>query len=157
MTGKTRLHDLIQAFAYPLDKESKAKPFSPQHWAMLDGYLTRVELKQGQTLFQRDRDERSLYLLESGRVTVHYENAKGTLRMGFVSPGSVFGEASFLGNLPRQASATVADAGVAWALSRIKFMELYRREPDLGMEVVQMAASILARRSRDARRRRVIA
>lgn len=154
---KVRIEKLIKAFEFPLDKDSVAKPFSPQQWELLDGYLMPVNLVEGEILFQRHREERSLYLIESGRVTIHYENSKGTLRMGFVSPGSVLGEASFLGNVPRQAGARVAAAGQAWMLSRLKFMELHKRAPDVALDVVQMAATILAKRSRDPRRRRVIA
>lgn len=157
MTTPTRIEALMQAFSFPLEKDAVTKPLSPQQWSVLDGYLMPVQLSEGEALFQRGRLERSLYLMESGRVTIHYENAKGVLRMGFVSAGSVFGEASFLGDVPRLASAKVAVSGKAWMLSRLKFVELHKREPDLALDVVQLAATVLAKRSRDPRRRRVIA
>ncbi|PAT36447.1 Crp/Fnr family transcriptional regulator [Vandammella animalimorsus] len=152
-----RLADLAAAFAAPLDPEAISKPLAANHWELLAGFLTPTNLMEGETLFQRYRDERSLYFLESGRVTIHYENEKGTLRVALVSSGTVFGEASFLGNMPRQASAQVATAGRAWQLSRLKFTELYQRHPSVALDVVQLASATLARRSRDARRRRAIA
>lgn len=152
-----KLQGLIAAFSAPFDPEAPKNPFSPDQWAELAGYLTPVALLEPELLFQRKREERSLYFIERGRVTIHYENAKGAVRMALVSSGAVFGEASFLGNLPRQATAQVASAGQAWVLGRMKFNELHKRNPDLALDVAQLAATTLARRSRDPRRRRAIA
>ncbi|KKW67780.1 hypothetical protein AAV94_09155 [Lampropedia cohaerens] len=152
-----KLLGLALAFAHPIDPETPANALTDAQWAALAGYLVQIPLVEAEILFQRRRQERSLYFIETGRVHIHYENDKGAIRAALVSAGSLFGEASFLGNLPRQATAQVAAAGRAWQLSRLKFTELYTRQPDLALQIIQLAGTTLAQRARNARRRPAIA
>lgn len=52
-----RLADLAAAFAAPLDPEAIGKPLAANHWELLAGFLTPTNLMEGETLFQRYRDE----------------------------------------------------------------------------------------------------
>ncbi|THT97462.1 cyclic nucleotide-binding domain-containing protein [Lampropedia puyangensis] len=152
-----QLTGLIEAFSIPSDTTSSIPSLTPDQWEALSSYLNAVTLEEGQILFQRTREESSLYFLERGKVAIHYENARGTLRIGVLGPGVVFGEASFLGNIPRQASAQSMLPGRAWVLPVLKFREMFSRNPDLALKVIQIAATTLALRSRDSRKRRCIA
>lgn len=153
----TTLNGLIEAFSVPSDPQLHAVSLSANQWQSLASYLNPVALTESQMVFQRGREESSLYWLESGKVAIHYENEQGALRMGFVGPGAVFGEASFLGSMARQASAQSMAASKAWVLTVLKFREMFTRDPELALKTMQIAASTLAKRSRDARKRRCIA
>lgn len=153
----TTLNGLIEAFSIPTDPELKVPTLSESQWQSLANYLSPAALAESQIVFQRGREESSLYFLESGKIAIHYENEEGKLRMGLVGPGAVFGEASFLGNMVRQATAQSMAPGKAWVLTVLKFREMLLRDSELALKTMQIAASTLARRSRDARKRRSIA
>ncbi|MDH5857479.1 cyclic nucleotide-binding domain-containing protein [Lampropedia aestuarii] len=153
----TTMNGLIEAFAVPADPQLQVPNLSAGQWASLANFLSPVSLGESQIVFQRGREESSLYFLESGKIAIHYENAQGQLRMGLVGPGAVFGEASFLGNMLRQATAQSMAPGKAWVLTVLKFREMLTRDSELALKTIQIAASTLARRSRDARKRRSIA
>lgn len=153
MNAPLRLSGLQEAFEHPLDQESLAAPFTPSQWRLLESFLSPLSLAESSIVYQRGAEGRSLLFLESGRITIHYENSKGKLRLSLVSPGNLFGEASFLGKLPRQATAQVASPGKAWSLGPVKFTELSNRYPDLSLAVTQLAAGVLARRVSNSKRR----
>ena len=50
---------------------------------------------QGQVLIERNALDRTLYLIETGGLTVHYEDDKGRVRLALVGPGSAVGEGAF--------------------------------------------------------------
>lgn len=153
----TTLNGLIEAFTVPSDAQLQVPTLSASQWASLANYLNPVTLIESQIIFQRGREEFSLYFLESGKVAIHYENDQGKLRIGLVGPGTVFGEASFLGNMVRQATAQSMAPGKAWVLTVLKFREMFSRDPELALKTIQIASTTLAKRSRDGIKRRSIA
>ncbi|RMX04991.1 cyclic nucleotide-binding domain-containing protein [Corticibacter populi] len=157
MYSASRLAGLIEAFQSPQDAEAVRLALPLEHWRVMEGHLTLVNMVESSFLFQRGGQERSLYLLESGRVVIHYENSLGKLRMATISPGNMFGEASFLGRMSRQATAQVANVGKVWTLGPVKFGELCNRHPELALTLTQLAATVLAKRSCDRKRRIAIA
>lgn len=153
MNASSLLAGLIEAFQHPIDPEAAKIAFTPEQWRLLEGFLTPFPLRESQLIYPRGNEDKSLFLLESGRVTIHYENSEGKVRLCLVSPGNLFGEASFLGRLPRKSSAQVASAGKAWMLGRIKFSEMMQRNPELAVAVTQTAAEVLANRVFNGKRR----
>lgn len=153
MNANHRLTGLIEAFVHPIDPETTPSPFSPEQWKQLDGFLTPIALTESTILYHRNSDEKGIFLLESGRAAIHYENSEGKLRICLISPGNIFGEASFLGKLPRQATAQATADGKAWILDRIKFKEMTTRNPELAVTFMQFATQILSKRVFNGRRR----
>ena len=61
-------------------------------WTLLADYLQPQSLRSGDVLIEQGVKDRSVYLVERGTLTVHYEDAKERVRIALVGPGSVLGE-----------------------------------------------------------------
>ncbi|MDB5891560.1 MAG: cyclic nucleotide-binding protein [Polaromonas sp.] len=69
----------------------------------LGGYLQSLALRNGQVLIERGALDRTIYFVESGTLSVHYEDEKGPVRMALFNAGSVLGEGAFFSHRPRSA------------------------------------------------------
>ena len=102
--GKVDLHGLVQAISQSSAEDSLNNLLSAEQWDLLSSYLLPVALPAGQVLFAQGTTDRTLYLLESGSLSVHFEDEKQRLRLAIVGPGSVVGEGAFFSHLPRSAT-----------------------------------------------------
>ena len=152
-SAQTDLQGLIDAFAQAVGDDGLRDPFSPAQWSALAPYLQPCSLAAGQVLFSRGASERTLYLIESGSLSVHYEDEKERLRLAIVASGSVVGEGAFVSHRPRTASVQAAAASKLWALTPLRFTELSNRQPALALGLSMAAGSVLARRLSNRRRR----
>lgn len=143
----------MDAFAHAVGDDSLQDLFSPAQWSVLAPYLQQHSLAAGQALFSRGANDRTLYLIESGSLSAHYEDEKGRLRMAMISSGSVVGEGAFFSHRPRTATVQAAAASKLWALSSLRFTELSNRQPALALGLSMAAGSVLARRLGNRRRR----
>lgn len=153
MTIPAHITVLVDAFKTASDPEVYRPTFSDEQWSKLAAYLSPIALQESNLLYKRGATEKTLYFIESGRITVHYENGQGKLRMCIVDPGNFLGEASFLGQQNRLATAQVAAAGKGWVLSPLKFNEMINRSPELALAVTQQASYVLAHRVANRNRR----
>ena len=92
---KLDLQGLINAIAQSDADDSLNNPLKPEQWDILTAYLQPCTLAAGQLLFNQGASDRTLYMVESGSLSVHYEDEKGRLRMAIVAPGTVVGEGRF--------------------------------------------------------------
>src|SRR5665647_1275112 len=90
--------------------------------------------------------DRTVYLVESGGLSVHYEDDKGRVRMAIVGPGSAVGEGAFFTRLPRNATVQAAGPSKIWCLTPIRFTELSNRQPNLALEIAMALGSLVSRR-----------
>ena len=147
------LQGLISTLAQAGAEDSMSDPFSPAQWSVLFPYLQSCTLAAGQVLFSRGASDRTLYLIESGSLSVHYEDDKGRLRLAIVGSGSVVGEGAFFSHRPRSASVQAGAASKLWGLTTLRFTELSNRQPALALGLAMAAGSVLARRLSNRRRR----
>lgn len=147
------LQGLISSLAQASAEDRMSDPFAPAQWSALAPYLQACTLAPGQILFTRGASERTLYLIESGSLSVHYEDEKGRLRLAIVASGSVIGEGAFFSQRPRTASVQAAAASKLWGLTALRFTELSNRQPALALGLAMAAGSVLARRLSNRRRR----
>lgn len=119
---------------------------TPQQWDLLATYLQPFAMTQGQVLIEQNAEDRTVYVVESGQLTVHYEDAKGRLRLATVGPGSAVGEGAFFTRQPRNATVQAAAACKIWSLTPIRFTELGNRQPALALEVAMALGALVSRR-----------
>src|SRR3990167_6677396 len=81
---KLDLQGLVHAIAQANADDSMNNPLKPEQWETLASYLQPCTLAAGQLLFNQGASDRTLYLVESGSMGVHYEDEKGRLRMAIV-------------------------------------------------------------------------
>ena len=103
-------------------------------------------MRHGQVLIEQGASDRTVYLVETGTLTVHYEDEKKPAAPGPVEPGSAVGEGAFFTRLPRNATVQAANAAKIWSLSPIRFTELSNRQPQMAVEIAMALGSLVSRR-----------
>ena len=137
---------LVQAIAHNHSNDSFQPTLTPTQWDLLGSYMQPFGLANGQKLIDQGAQDRTLYLIESGSLTVHYEDAKGRVRLALVGPGSAVGEGAFFTRLPRNATVQAASACKIWSLTPIRFTELSNRHPAVALEIAMALGSLVSRR-----------
>ena len=120
---------------------------------MLGTYLQPFALKPGQVLIEQNAQDRTVYLIETGNLSVHYEDDKGRVRLAVVGPGSAVGEGAFFTRLPRNATVQASTPSKIWCLTPIRFTELSNRQPGLALEIAMALGSLVSRRLANRPRR----
>jgi CRP-like cAMP-binding protein len=105
-----------------------------------------MAVKQGQKLIEQNATDRTLYLIESGGLSVHYEDDKGRVRIAMVAAGSAVGEGAFFSRNPRSATVQAASPAKVWCLTAIRFTELSNRRPEVALEVAMALGALVSRR-----------
>jgi len=147
------LQGLVNAIAQASAEDSLTNPLKPEQWDTLSAYLQPCTLAAGQLLFNQGASDRTLYLIESGSLSVHYEDEKSRLRMAIVSAGSVVGEGAFFSLRPRSATVQAAAPSKLWALTALRFTELGNRQPAIALGLAMAAGAVLSKRLGNRRRR----
>ena len=151
--SRVPLQGLLDAMAQAHADDSLINPLTPAQWEVLAPYLQPCVLALSQVLFNQGVSDRTLYFLESGSLSVHYEDAKGRLRLALVTPGSVVGEGGFFSQRPRTATVQAAAPAKLWGLSALRLTELSNRQPAVALNVAMAAGAVLAKRMTNRRRR----
>lgn len=115
-------------------------------WTTLGDYLQPVSLQQGQVLIEQGVKDRTVYFVESGSLTVHYEDDHDRVRIAVVGAGSVLGEGAFFSHLPRSATVNAGSHARLWCLTPLRFRELSARFPSIALDLTVAMAAVLARR-----------
>lgn len=115
-------------------------------WQLLGDYLQPVALRQGQVLIEQGVKDRTVYFVESGSLTVHFEDDKDRVRIAIVGAGSLLGEGAFFSHLPRSATVNAGGDCRLWCLTPLRFRELSTRHPAIALDMTVAMAAVLARR-----------
>lgn len=140
------IQDLAKAMAHSHALDAMPVNLSAEQWNLLADFLQPVQLQEGQTLMEQGIKDRTVYMVESGGLTVHYQDAKERIRLAMVGPGSVLGEGAFFSHLPRSATVTATNACRLWCLAPLRYRELASRHPDIALELITAMAAVMARR-----------
>lgn len=122
-------------------------------WQVFSSYLQPLTAAKGQVLIQQNASDRTVYFLEQGSLTVHYEDASGRIRLASVDAGSAVGEGAFFSRQPRNATVQAATACRLWSLTPLRFGELSKRQPEIALEVVMALGALVSRRLANRPRR----
>ena len=150
---KFNVQDLIRAIALDTVYDAFTPTLTTIQWDVLGGYLQPFALAQGQVLIEQGAQDRTLYFIESGTLSVHYEDEDGRMSLALVSAGSVVGEGAFFSRQPRSASAVGTGPCKLWCLTPIRFAELANRQPVLALEVAMALGAVIAKRLSNKPRR----
>jgi len=151
--AKVDLSGLIHAIGQASATDSLLNTLSIQQWETLSGYLQPMVLETGKVLFSQGGQERTLYLVESGSLSVHFENEKGDLRFALIGPGSVVGEGAFFSHQPRTATVQAGAQSKLWCMSALRFSELGNRQPAVALALAMSVGAVLAKRLGHRKRR----
>ena len=140
------IQGLAQAIAHCNASDALRCQFSPQSWDILATYMQPFALGGGQVLIEQGATDRTLYFIESGTLSVHYEDEKSRVRMALVGPGTVIGEGSFFSHQARSATVQASGACKLWCLTPIRFLELSNRQSPLALELTMAMGGVMAKR-----------
>ncbi|APW40357.1 Crp/Fnr family transcriptional regulator [Rhodoferax koreense] len=137
---------LIDAITHNQGDDSLMLVLSPSQWETLASYMQPVTMAAGQMLFKQGATDRTLYFVESGSLSVHFEDRQGHTRLATIGAGSAVGEGGFFSHMPRSATVQVGSACRLWSLSPMRFAELSHRKPEIALQVAMAAGSVVAKR-----------
>lgn len=153
VASRVDLQGLIDAIAQTTAEDSMTNPLTPAQWEVVSSYLLPVVLPAGQVLFTQGAADRTLYFVESGSLSVHYQDEKERLRLAIVGSGSVLGEGAFFSHRPRSATVQASAPSKLWSMTAIRFTELTNRQPAIALGLAMAAGAVLAKRLGNRRRR----
>ncbi|HEY2293713.1 MAG TPA: cyclic nucleotide-binding domain-containing protein [Thermoanaerobaculia bacterium] len=102
----------------------------------------------GSLIFGHRTQERDLYMLERGEITVQRTTSYGTFALGVVEPGDFFGEASFITGQERSTDALAAAASLIFRLDAATLDNLIEGSAELGVQIYWTLWHSLARKLR---------
>ncbi|RZL86544.1 MAG: cyclic nucleotide-binding domain-containing protein [Variovorax sp.] len=140
------IQDLCRAIAQNTSYDAFAPAFNAQQWETLASYLQCFDLAPGQVLVDQGANDRTLFFIESGALSVHLLGSQGQMRLAILNPGSVVGEGAFFSRLPRSANVVATGAARVWRMTPIRFAELSNRQPGLALELVLGLGAVIAKR-----------
>jgi len=123
-----------------------APALNAQQWELLGTYMQAFDLTAGQPLIDQGAQDRTIFFIESGALSVHMMSSSGQLQLAILNPGSVVGEGAFFSRLPRSANVVATGACRIWRLTPIRFAEMANRQPALALEVVMALGAVIAKR-----------
>ena len=150
---KPNIQALLEAVASNPSDPTLSHLLTPAQWAVLSGYMQASTLAPGQTLISQGAEDRTLYFVESGMLTVHFEDAKGKIHLAAVGAGSVVGEGGFFSYMARSATVQGGSACKLWSLTPMRFSELSNRQPNVALALAMALGAIMAKRVVSNRRR----
>lgn len=101
--------------------------------------LVSVNLKAGEVLLKEGSPSDCIYLLKSGELEIFkYEHEKSRHNIiGYVEPGEIFGEMSFLDNLPRSATVRAKTDCVVGMMNRAEFEKIFASQDPMIQSLVK--------------------
>jgi len=155
-SGAPEMQGLIDAIAHHQGNDGLHLALSSSQWETLANYMQPVSMAAGQILFKQGAVDRTLYFVESGTLSVHYEDKQGRIRLAIVGAGSAVGEGGFFSHTPRSATVQVGSACRLWSLPPMRFSELSNRKPEIALQVALAAGAVVAKRLVNSRYRAAV-
>ena len=140
------VEQLVQAIGALETADALSCKLTLAEWKSIAPYLSVRFLKTGDPLMREGDSEREVFILADGELEV---TIMGT-PLATLKPGSVVGEGTFFSGVPRSATVTPSQPGVAWGLSWERFDAMAARHPKLAVDLVKGLAAVLAVRMREA-------
>ena len=140
------IRGLATAIAHSHASDALRCQFTPVQWDVLAAFMQPFALQPGQSLIEQGAADQTLYFIESGTLSVHYQDGKGRIRLAMVAAGSVIGEGAFFSRLPRSATVQATNACKVWCLTVMRFKELASRHSPVALELSLAIGGVMAKR-----------
>jgi CRP/FNR family transcriptional regulator, cyclic AMP receptor protein len=140
------IQDLCRAIAQNTSYDAFAPALTPPQWETVASYLQPFDLAAGQVLIDQGANDRTLFFIEKGALSVHLIGDKGQMQLAILNPGSVVGEGAFFSRMPRSANVVSTGSARVWRLTAIRFAEMANRQPNLALEMVLGLGAVIAKR-----------
>ncbi|MGC8928158.1 MAG: Crp/Fnr family transcriptional regulator [Myxococcota bacterium] len=130
--------------------------FSDEEIEKLKSYMEPKRFKPLEAIFLEEMEGNAIYLVKEGTVKIskisddeEHENSKETERvMTYFRSGDIFGEMSFIDDLPRSASAYAVEETELYVFKRTDFDRMIEEDPRFAIKVLMNIARIISQRLR---------
>ena len=153
VSAKQDVKGLIAACMNNQGEDAFCQSMTPAHWATLAPFLQYFTLAQGQVLISQGALDRTLYFVESGSLSVHFQDADDRVRLAIVGAGAALGEGGFFSHLPRNATVQAATDCKLWSLTPLRFGELSSRQPACALALAMALGALVSKRMLSRRKR----
>ena len=79
------IQGLVNAIAHSHASDTLRCQFTAQQWDVLAAHMQPFVMQQGQFLIEQGAADQTLYFVESGTLSIHYEDEKGRIRLAMVT------------------------------------------------------------------------
>jgi CRP-like cAMP-binding protein len=144
---------LVDAVARNAVEDALAKAITPPQWEAMAPFLQSFMLAPSQMLIAQGSMDRTLYFLESGSLSVHFEDATGRVQLAIVNAGSAVGEGGFFAAAPRNATVQAVGECKLWNMTYIKYLDMSQKLPRVALALAMGLGAIITKRMTDRRKR----
>jgi CRP/FNR family transcriptional regulator, cyclic AMP receptor protein len=144
---------LVDAMTRNTVEDALAKSVTPPQWEAMAPFMQTFILAPSQMLIAQGSLDRTLYFLESGSLSVHFEDGNGKVNLAIVNAGSAVGEGGFFSHTPRNATVQAVAECRLWNLTYIKYTEMSQKLPRVALALAMGLGAILTKRMTDRRKR----
>lgn len=152
-SNRPTIKTLVEAVMHNTGEDSLGKNLVPPHWEALEPFLQSFTLAPSQILIAQGATDRTLYFLESGSLSVHFEDLSGKVHLAIVQAGSIVGEGAFFSQMPRNATVQAVGDCRLWTMTYIRFVELSQKQPKVALALAMALGAVIARRMAHRRKR----
>ena len=114
-------------------------------WYHAVPFFERKELMAGTVLYSRGDEPDGFYLLQEGILRAEYDWEQGSYYESIVA-GTTCGELPFFSETDRSATVAAEKDCVAWLLTRAKWKELEKQQPDIARELLKIGLKLTSER-----------
>lgn len=114
-------------------------PLSDDHLRKATYFVKTVEFDAGETVFEKDEQGESFFLIRDGRVEARVPGFFGPKVLRAMGPGDFFGELALILRQPRSAAVVCVEPTVCFALDSADLERLMERSPDVADAIKRIA------------------
>jgi CRP/FNR family transcriptional regulator len=114
----------------------------------LSDFIQEKDVHAGEIIFREEDFGDEMYLVRSGKVSIHQELGEGPALLDVIEPGGYFGEMAIIDDLPRTATATAEAATNLLVLHKNDFRTAVQDYPDIAFEIFREFTRRLRRADR---------
>ncbi|HSF17712.1 MAG TPA: cyclic nucleotide-binding domain-containing protein [Vicinamibacteria bacterium] len=103
----------------------------------LSDFVQEKTVRAGEVIFREDELGEEMYIVRSGRVSIHQDVKEGRVSLLVVELGGYFGEMAIIDDLPRSASATAEVDTSLFVLHKTDFRSAVQDYPDIAFEILR--------------------
>jgi CRP/FNR family transcriptional regulator, cyclic AMP receptor protein len=113
---------------------------NPKHVKALAKWTATRTFEPGKVIVAEGQIGMGLYCIQSGKVKVSLNTAKGPHDIRTMGPGETFGELSLLDSEPRSATVTAVEETTVVMLDKPQFLAQSRTHPELLWAIIPILA-----------------
>lgn len=111
-------------------------------------FCTRINLRAGETVIEKDSAGSELYIISRGQFRVHDDSAGEDFVLAMLNRGDIFGEMSFIDRSARSASVTAVSSSSILRMGPEEYSVMLEKDPQTAVDFMRFLSATVCRRLR---------